>query len=123
MSLKQTILQGIETAFTAAGDLVSLGSYTVQNGTPVYNPATDTLTQTTVTISNVRMIRTAFTEAEREASPVTVTDVKVLIPGKDLLPHVPAETDTFTLDGHSYNLISYRAVPGNGLFTIFGKMK
>lgn len=121
MTLKATIASGVETAFAAAEDLVSLGTYTVRRGTSVYDPATDSYTGVgPTTYGNVRMIRTALTDSEREASSVTVSDVKVLIPARDL-PVRPNETDVFTLDGVGYNVISLKAVPGDSLWIVFAR--
>lgn len=124
MGLKATVAAGVQQAFVAAGDLISTGSYTARRGTAVYNPATDTYTSTSVvTYPAVRMLRASLTDAEREASSVSVSDVKVLIPATDLPGVTPDETDTFTLDGLGYNVLSYRTVPGDSLWIIIAREK
>ena len=120
MSLRQIIAAGVETAFAAAEDLVSLGSYTAVRGERHYDPATDSYTGGSTTYPNVRMLRTALTDAEREASTVTVSDTKVLIPARDL-PVRPGETDVFRLDGVDYNVISLKSVPSDALWIVFAR--
>jgi hypothetical protein len=123
MSLLTTIAAGVETAFTAAQDLVSDGVYTVRTAAPVYDPVTDDYTASTTTFDPVRMLRTSMTDQEREASALTVTDVKVLIPATDLPGVRPGETDVFTLDGTGYNVITIKTVPGNSLWIVFAREK
>lgn len=123
MSLKATIAAGVEQAFAAAGDLVSLGAYHRRASTPVYNAAADTYTATMTDFANVRMVRAALTDEEREASPATVSDMKVLIPAADLPAIRPGETDTLDLDGVGYNVIKVKTVPGDSLWILFVREK
>lgn len=123
MSLNSTIAQGVQTAFAAAGDLVVLGTYVARTGTPVYNASTDTYTAPTVTHTNVRMLRTSLTDEEREASPTTVSDIKVLIPATDLPGTRPSETDTFTVENVGYNVLRIKTVPGDSLWILFARAK
>ncbi len=123
MTLTETIARGVETAFSAAGDLVALGTYVARAGASVYDPVADTYTGGSVTVTNVRMIRTALSDEEREASPVTVSDVKVLVPAVDLPGHRPGERDTFTIQNIGYNVLRIKAVPGDSLWIIFAREK
>lgn len=123
MSLKATVAAGVEQAFTASGDLVSDGTYTVRTGSPVYDPVADTYVATTNTYQNVRMIRASISNEEREASTVAVSDVKVLIPAIDLGNTKPSETDTFELDGLGYNVLTHKGVPGDSLWIIYAREK
>ena len=123
MSLNSIIAQGVEQAFAAAQDVVSSGTYYSRSGAGVYNSAADTYVSPTTTYSNVRMVRAGLTEQEREASPVSVSDVKVLIPAVDLGNHKPKESDTFYLDGVTYNVLSFKGVPGDSLWIIFAREK
>lgn len=122
MSLLAQVAAGVETAFTAAGDLVSSAVYVVRAGTSNYDPVTDTYTAQT-TVYTVRALRSSFTEQEREASPVTVEDVKVLIPAVDLQGVKPRETDYFTLDGLDYNVLGVKGIPGNSLWIVSARKK
>lgn len=123
MNLKETVAAGVETAFSAARDFVSLGTYTHRTSAPAYDPATDILTAGETTVSGVRMLRTSITAEEREASPLTVEDVKVLIPARDLPGFKPSETDYFELDGTDYNVLTLKTVPGDSLWIIFARKK
>lgn len=122
MSLLAQVAAGVETAFTAAGDLVSSAQYVVRSGASTYDPVTDTHSTPTTTYT-VRALRSSFTEQEREASPVTVEDVKILVPASDLDGTKPRETDYFQLDGLQYNVLAARGIPGNSLWIITGRKK
>lgn len=122
MSLNDTVRAGVETAFNAADDFVSLAEYVVRTGAPVLDVATDTVSVASTTYPSVRMIRASLTAEEREASSVTVESIKVLVPASDLFGVTePNETDTFTLHGVGYNVLNYRVVPGGSLFIIFAQ--
>lgn len=125
MSLKATIASGVLQAFTAAQDLVSLGTYSTRGTSiPVYDPVNDTYVSSSAnTVTNVRMLRTSLTDEEREASSVTVSDAKVLIPAVDLPGVRPSETDTIQLDGVGYNVLSVKTVPGDSLWILFVREK
>lgn len=113
----------MEQAFAAAQDLVSSGTYYSRSGAGTYNSTTDTYNVALTTYSAVRMVRAGLTDQEREASPVSVTDVKVLIPAKDLANVRPKESDTFLLDGVNYNILSFKGVPGDSLWIIYAREK
>lgn len=123
MSLIDTLQAGVETAFTSARELVRLGTYAAKGGDPIYDPVTDTMTGGKDVIANVRMLESTSTMEEREASPVTITDTKFIIPFVDLPGHTPSETDTILLDGVDYNVISYKKVPGQAVHVIFARRK
>ncbi len=123
MSLTETIAAGVETAFNAAGDLVALGTYVSRTGATSYNPTTDVYTGNDVVYANVRMLRTALTDQEREASPVTVSDIKVLIPARDLPNKRPSERDMLSVQNVSYNVLRVKTVPGDSLWIIFAREK
>ena len=123
MSLTEVLQTGVETAFASAQELVRLGTYIAKGGDPVYDPVTDTMTGGKDEITNVRMLETASTMAEREASPVAITDSKFLIPFVDLPGHTPSETDSILLDGVGYNVISFKKVPGQAIHVIFARRK
>lgn len=123
MSLLDVAKNGVETAFQAAGSFVSLATYYSRTGSTVYDPVTDVLTAPVTTLTNVRMIRTAATAQEREASPVGVNDVKVLIPATDLPGIEPADTDEFEMEGARYNVLTFKAVTKDILWVVFARAK
>lgn len=118
MSLTATLRAGVETAFGVAKELVRDGTYITKGGDPVYDPATDNL-GSDVRVSGVRMLQTASTVEEREASPVSVNDIKILIPFVDLPGIEPGENDKIDLDGKIYNVLTVKPVPGKAIHIIF----
>lgn len=122
MGLGDLVHSGVETAFQAASDFVSLGVYTHRHSDPVYDPVTDQMTGGTTEYIGVRMIRTAANSEERESSPLTINDVKILIPAADL-PVLPQENDWFVLDGISYNVAALKRVPNDPLWIIMARKK
>lgn len=121
MSLTDVLQAGVETAFASAQELVRLGTYTAKGGDPIYDPIADTLTGGGDAIANVRMLESSATLAEREASPVSITDTKFLIPFVDLPGHTPSETDKILLDGVGYNVVAFKKVPGQAIHVIFAR--
>jgi hypothetical protein len=118
LSLRDIVASGIETAFAIAAEYVVVGTYKPSDGTPVYDPDTDTMTQGTP-IPDVRFMPVNNQVEEREASPVAVTDLKLLVPGKDLKGVVPSDTGKCQLWDKWHNVILARAVPGQDLWIIF----
>ena len=123
MSLNDQVAAGVEQAFAVMEDYVSDGEYTVLSGIGVYDPVLDKMMTPRTTLTGVRMLRTQLQTEEREASALAVTDIKVLIPGVDLAGIIPSETDTFKLDGAEYNVATFKPVPGNTLWILFGRQK
>lgn len=123
MSLVKTLQDGVETAFAAAAELVSLGTYKAKGGDPIYDPVADTMSSTGLTFSNVRMLETSSEAQEREASPVTVGDSKFLIPFVDLPGITPSETDTLRVNEIGYNILLYKKVPGQAIHIVFCRKK
>jgi hypothetical protein len=121
--LVDTIRAGVETAFSAVPQLVTVGTYLRKTGDGTYDPATDEITPGAMSIPNVRFLKTAADVAEREASPIAITDVKFLIPRVDF-PDAVEPTDTDQIlpgDGQRYNVVATKFVPGDSLFIVFGR--
>ncbi len=123
MSLLNVVEQGVETAFAVASEFVTIGTYIQHVGGSTYDPETDAVTPGVVEIPNVRFLKTASEGSEREASPISVTDVKFIIPAKDLPAGFrPREEDQMLPgDGLKYNLVVPRFVPGNPVHIIFAR--
>lgn len=122
MSILAAVAAGVETAFRAAGDAVLQVTYVRRSGAPAYDPVTDSVTVSQQTMT-VRALRSRITDVEREASPVTVEDSRILVPASDMAPATPKESDTYTLDGVQYNVIGWRGVPGDSLWIITGRRR
>jgi hypothetical protein len=119
--LLNLVADGIETAFSLASEIVVTGTYTKKTGSGDYDPVTDKRATTTQVFSNVRFIETGTSLQEREASPISITDAKFLVPAKDL-PIEPAENDFFELStGRKFNVLMSRPIPGQKLHVIFGR--
>lgn len=118
MSLLATTRAGVETAFTVAEEYVVRGTYYHVAAARDYDPVTDSMTSgQDLTTPNVRMMRVSVTTEEREASPLSVMDVKILIPGADL-PRDPQESDTLLHGTENYNVTKIKPVPGNVLWIL-----
>lgn len=123
MSLIATLQAGIETAFSAASELVVVGTYVVKGGDPVYDPVTDTQSGGEVQVPNVRMLASTVSVEEREASSIAVSDVAILIPYVDLPGVTPAEADHFVMAGVTYNVVAAKKIPGQAIHKVFGREK
>lgn len=119
MSLIDTIQAGVETAFEAAKELVRLGDYYVVPENVVYDPITDDMTGAIPPVSDVRFLETSHEAQEREASQVSVTDLKFIVPFVDLKGADPTENDKIVLDGVLYNVVLVKKPPGQGIYIIF----
>jgi hypothetical protein len=120
--LLNTVAAGVETAFELASELVLTGVYTKVLGNSTYDPVTDELTPDVENIPDVRFIQVGVDLEEREASPVSITDSKFLIPGVDLKGYLPGETDYFVLEtGERWNVLVSRPTPGKKLIIVFGR--
>lgn len=121
--LLKLVGDGVETAFSLASELVVLGTYTRVLDSGDYDPITDIRSPSTETFVNVRFLESTTNLQEREASPVSVTDSKFLVPGADL-PFEAGENDYFELStGRKFNVLMSRPVPGQKLQIIFGRQK
>ena len=121
MSLVEILQAGVETAFEAAKELVRVGLYTAKGGDPVYDPGTDSMSGGEVQVTGVRMLPTTTTVEDREASPVAVSDVAVIIPYVDLPGITPSETDKFEMGGVTHNVIAAKKIPGQAVHKVFGR--
>jgi hypothetical protein len=121
--LLQVVEDGVETAFTTLKDFVVLGTYMTRGSEPVYDPETDSMTYVAQNFENVRIIRTAASMEEREASTISINDVKFLIPATDLPGYEPTETDVVDYGGVLYNVLAIKHVPGDSLWIIMAREK
>lgn len=121
MSLNSIIRGGVETAFAAAGDLVHRGTYTRRHGQRTYDAVNDVDVNDEIVYTNVRMIRTRATAEEREASPVSIGDVKILIPAVDTGGLPPTESDILEYHTEIYNVITHQKIPGDSLWIIMAR--
>lgn len=119
MTLTATFRAGVETAFAVAEELVRYGTYISRGGDPVYDPVTDSMSGGEVQVPQVRMLQTSTTLEEREASPVSIEDLKLLIPFVDLPGRTPSQGDKVILDGVTYNVLTFKKIPGQAIHIVF----
>lgn len=120
--LLNLVSSGVETAFDLASELVKTGVYTKKSGNGSYDPVTDTKTNATLVITNVRFLQTTMDQEQREASPVAVADGKFLVPAIDIQGLDPGENDEFVLEtGEKWNVLVSRPTPGKQLHIVFGR--
>jgi hypothetical protein len=119
--LLQATFDGVETAFAVAYEWVRIASYRKKTGNPTYDPITDTMSDQGTVIENVRVIQTAASLEEREASPVAINDAKFIVPSVDLPGVEPGENDVLTLDGVDWNVLVDKYVPGRPIHILFAR--
>ena len=117
----------VEVAFAAVPTAVALGTFfrnvTGEEGSDYYDPETDTVMDPLAVIENVRMLKVSAEEGELAGTNVTVEDVKVLIPGKDLLYYEPTTTDFFDMRGVRYNVVKIKQIPTKALRIVFARKR
>lgn len=117
MGLSATIVNAVNAAFTAVGDVKETITYisVVEGG---YDHVTDTYADIeTTTVIEVPMI--APTERELGWFPATdVATKKILIKAADLASE-PTLRDRVTFEGTTYNVMRTKAVPGRSLFIVW----
>lgn len=120
MSLLEVVAGGVETAFAVASEFVITGTYRHRDGTgSTYDPDSDTKLPAGVDVLNVRFLPTNNQAEEREASPVTVQDLKLLVPGKDLGGKIPNDSGQVFIWDAWWNITLVKAVPGQSLWLFF----
>jgi hypothetical protein len=122
MNIEALTASGIETAFKLLGTLVGLGSFfqaVSGSGSATYDPIQDTIITPTQDYFNVRMLKLPVGEEELLGTAVTVTDVKILVPGVDLAGVEPSTQDHIMLKGTRYNVVRPRPVPGGSLHILY----
>jgi hypothetical protein len=124
VNIESLVANGVETAFKILKDLVGLGTYyqaVSGSGSAIYDPVTDTAITPTQTFLDVRMIKVGVEGEELVGTSVTVTDVKLLIPAKDLPGVEPGNEDHIFLKGLRYNIVRVKEVPGNSLHILYAR--
>lgn len=125
MSLLGAVEAGVEVAFAVAHELVTVGTYHRKiTEAQTYDPITDTTSPSNQPVSNVRFLKVAAANEEREASPVAISDVKFLVPASDMPDDFdrPGNSDQMSPgDGVLYNVVADKFVPGKKIYIIFGR--
>lgn len=110
----------VSSAFEIIGDLRENTAVQLVATNGAYDPVTDSTTQTITTINDLKAVFSRFTIDEVDESVVVSTDMKVLIPAKDLNYYQPQEYDTLieTDTSVKWNVRKSRTVPGNSLYIV-----
>ena len=122
MNVNKIVANGVETAFRILKDLVSLGTVQIAlsgSGSGTYDPVTGTTTTPIKVIDDVRMIITSVEPEELVGTQVVITDIKILIPAKDLKGSTPRASDHIFVKGMRYNITRPKPVPGEALWILY----
>lgn len=119
MSLTNILRGSVETIYTVLEELVVLATYHSTSTARIYDAETDSYAGGAADIPNVRVIETSVSVEEREASPVTVEDTKILIPHVDLASITLEESDTITYNGTTKNILARKKIPGKAIHVFF----
>ena len=116
MAWEQLIKDQVEGAFVILDDLAPENTYvSVDLDGSSYNIATGTVVRVDVTETGVPMVLARFRIQELDASIVTTTDFKVLIPANNLVA-TPKQQDRIHLaDGRNFLVMRVLGVPGGSL--------
>jgi len=116
MAFRDLIRDLVSNAFVTLDDLAPTITY-VSVTAPAYNPETGAITETTAE-HEVKGVLARFGLNELDGEVIVTTDMKVLIPAKDL-PVNPNENDRIiaTVNGaeKTYNVQRILGVPGESL--------
>lgn len=116
MGLRDVVARAALSAFVAVGDLVESAVYT-QVTPGVYDPATDTQADTTVTFTISMGVKTR--EKVRETEKNVVTERLQFIVPSLLMEVVPKVTDTIVINGVKYEVNDLKPVAGDPIYTLF----
>lgn len=108
----------VSTLQGAVSGVVKIGTYKeVGVDSPVYDPATNSLTSGDVTHLNIRMTFMPEKQSQDDYVPVDETRMKVLIAFDDLPGATPKTADQMTVDGATWHVIK-AANTADALYTL-----
>lgn len=116
--MRQMLIDLVSDAFQIIGDLTDAVTVTYVTGVGAYNPTNDTQAE----VTNSRAVQAVFSRFENNEIDDTVvveTDMKVLIPAKDVNMQEPDDED-YIVDpqGVKWNVQKSKGVPGKSLFIV-----
>ena len=117
MALTATVKAGIDKAFTAAGDFISSVTYVVASP-GVYNPVTDTTSNTATTYTAIKCALVKLKDDEVSWFPADAIMQKALIP-YNALPIVPVVEDYLSIDGVTWQITKVTPVPGRVVHILY----
>lgn len=118
MRLEGILQSSVETVFDVASELVQEAVYHPNSESGTYDPATDEYTSAP-SGHNCRLIETTVTAEDREASPIEVEDLKIIIPWKDLEGVTLKGVDAITYAGTTKNILARKKIPGKAIHIFF----
>lgn len=117
MALAAKLRTLVQNAIVSIGDLKDTITYT-QVVPGVYDPVTDTTTNTTTVHNNVDCALVKLTEDDLDWFPANTNGQKALIPYLNL-PIVPSDDDYVTINSVRWNVHKIKQVPGRSLHIIY----
>lgn len=118
MEIIATLQNSVETIFALADELVSPAVYHSSAGEKTYDSDLDEYVGGAVD-TPVRVIETSITAEDREASPIEVEDMKILVPYVDLEGIALSGSDSITYLGTTKNILARKKVPGQAIHIFF----
>jgi hypothetical protein len=107
----------VKKAFNSLGDIPLAITYTyVTPGT--YDPLTDTLTSSTVVVTDVPAVNVKLKEQEMDWFPTDINTQKLLIAAVDL-PNPPSASDYVTIASVRWEVKRVSRVPGDSLYILY----
>lgn len=113
MSLADAVAGAAKAAMGAISSLTTTADIYMQSGDPVYDPATGTYTESTVSDSGVQVLLYDFEADEIISNLRFQTDQKALIEFRHLVS--VTQPEWFVIDGVRWDVISPMRVPGDSI--------
>jgi hypothetical protein len=126
IDLEKLSYDAVELAFATVPTAVALGNYSVNilgQATGDYDPVSDTVAAPLRVVPNVRMMKVSASADELVGTNITVEDVKILIPAKDLPNVKPKTTDFLRHPDGEYSIIKIKPLPVKTLHILFCRAK
>ena len=113
MSLADAVAGAAKAAMGAISSLTTTADIYMQSGDPVYDSATGTYTESTVSDSGVQVLLYDFEADEIISNLRFQTDQKALIESRHLVS--VTQPEWFVIDGVRWDVISPMRVPGDSI--------
>ena len=117
MAFNALVKDLVSTAFTIVDDLGEKITFQKHVG-QTYDIDTGLPTEDLTTFLNIPAVMARFTERELDETVNVLTDVKCLIPAKDLAAIVDKDDEIIRPDGSSWDVIKVMGVPGDSLWML-----
>lgn len=123
INLEGLSADAIELVFSTLPTAVGIATYYKGAGSVDYDPVSDQAAAPIAVKPNVRMMPLAIQDEELVGTPVTVSDLKVIIPAGDLGPIKPGTEDWFELRGVRYNVLKKKVLPVSTIHILYARAR